>query len=50
MAHIENKQQEDRCKLNFISNLIKCKWNRHSNQKAALSGGIKLESSQVTEQ
>lgn len=50
MAQIESKSQERGCKLNLISNLIKCKWNKHSNEQAGLSDGIELESSKTVGQ
>lgn len=50
MVQIESKQQESRCKLNLISNLIKCKWNKHSNEQAGLSDGIELEASKIVGQ
>lgn len=50
MVQIESKQQESRCKLNLISNLIKCKWNKHSNEQGELSDGIELEASKIVGQ
>ena len=33
IRHIENKQQNDRMKFFLISNYLKCKWIKSSNQK-----------------
>lgn len=33
----ENKQEDFKSKHNYLSNYIKCKWTKHSNQKSKVT-------------